>query len=327
MSNNDSRPEADSKEIVSGNKKMYGATRVLNFMRFRTIATVLSIVLMVGSIASMAIKGMNFGLDFTGGTLIELSYDDSIAIATIRNQMEGLGHADAIVQEFGSASDVLIRIPGSETDSSLGRRITDGLNDLYDGDITIKRVEFVGPQVGEQLRDQGGLGVMVAMALVMLYIAFRFQYKFSLGAVAALVHDTVLILGVFSYFGLQFDLAVLAAILAVIGYSLNDTIIVYDRVRENFRKVRRATPEEIINISLSQTLGRTLATSGTTMFVLLSLFFLGGDTIHGFSTALLVGVGVGTYSSIYIASNMLLQLHVTREDLVPPPREEGDETP
>ena len=232
-------------------------------------------VLIVASIASMTI-GINFGLDFTGGTLVELSYEDAADVTTIRGQMEQLGYADALVQEFGSANDILIRMPGSEANIALGGQVASELDGLYEGDITVKRVEFVGPQVGEQLRDQGGLGVMVALALVMLYIAFRFQYKFSIGAVVALAHDTILILGVFSYFGLQFDLTVIAAILAVIGYSLNDTIIVYDRVRENFRKVRRGTPVEIINISLSQTLGRTLATSGTTMFVLLSLFFLGG---------------------------------------------------
>lgn len=328
MSDNDSRPEAQETASGSKNKNVSGV-RVLNFMKFRTLATVLSAILVIASIASLATKGINFGLDFTGGTLVELSYEGEADVPAIRGQMEQLGHTDALVQEFGSANDVLIRIPGAEANIALGGQVATQLDELYEGNIVVKRVEFVGPQVGEQLRDQGGLGVMVAMALVMLYIAFRFQYKFSIGAVVALAHDTILILGVFSYFGLQFDLTVVAAILAVIGYSLNDTIIVYDRVRENFRKMRRATSIEVINISLSQTLGRTLATSGTTLFVLFSLFFLGGDTLQGFSTALLVGVGVGTYSSIYIASNMLLYLHVTREDLIaPPPREDGmDEMP
>nr|WP_087106866.1 protein translocase subunit SecF [Parendozoicomonas haliclonae] len=307
---------------------MFGHTRVINFMKYRTLATVFSVVLLLGSIGSLFVNGINFGLDFTGGTLVELSYEEAASVPEIRNQLEQLGHTDAVAQEFGSASDVLIRIPGAEADVNLGSRVAKQLDDLYDGDITVKRVEFVGPQVGEQLRDQGGLGMMLALALVMLYIAFRFQYKFSIGAVVALAHDAIVVLGLFSLLGLQFDLTVLAAILAVIGYSLNDTIIVYDRVRENFRKVRRGTPEDIINISLSQTLGRTLATSGTTMMVLFSLFFLGGETIHGFSTALLVGVGIGTYSSIYIASNMLLYLNVTREDLIPPPKEEdADEMP
>ncbi|CAM3841849.1 protein translocase subunit SecF [Parendozoicomonas haliclonae] len=332
MSNDDSRLEADSQETSSqengSGKKMFGHTRVINFMKYRTLATVFSVVLLLGSIGSLFVNGINFGLDFTGGTLVELSYEEAASVPEIRNQLEQLGHTDAVAQEFGSASDVLIRIPGAEADVNLGSRVAKQLDDLYDGDITVKRVEFVGPQVGEQLRDQGGLGMMLALALVMLYIAFRFQYKFSIGAVVALAHDAIVVLGLFSLLGLQFDLTVLAAILAVIGYSLNDTIIVYDRVRENFRKVRRGTPEDIINISLSQTLGRTLATSGTTMMVLFSLFFLGGETIHGFSTALLVGVGIGTYSSIYIASNMLLYLNVTREDLIPPPKEEdADEMP
>ena len=327
MDKNDSRSDVVSEETAS-DKKMYGHIKVIDFMKLRSMATALSLVLVLGSIGSLFVNGINFGLDFTGGTLVELSYDKPAEVSTVRSQLEELGYGDAIAQEFGSANDVLIRIPGSETDASLGDRVARQLGGLYSGEITIKRIEFVGPQVGEQLRDQGGLGMMLALALVMLYITFRFQYKFSLGAVIALTHDSLIVLGVFSLLGLPFDLTVLAAILAVIGYSLNDTIIVYDRVRENFRKVRRGTPAEIINISLSQTLGRTLATSGTTIMVLLSLFFLGGDTINGFATALLVGVGVGTYSSIYIASNMLLYMNVTREDLIVPVREdEVDDMP
>nr|WP_281646281.1 protein translocase subunit SecF [Parendozoicomonas sp. Alg238-R29] len=307
---------------------MFGHTRVIDFMRLRTMATVLSVLLLLGSVGTLAVNGINFGLDFTGGTLVELSYDSPANVAGVRNQLDEMGYGEAIAQEYGSANDVLIRIPGGETDVTLGDRVARQLGAAYEGEIKVKRVEFVGPQVGEQLRDQGGLGMMLALALVMLYIAFRFQYKFSLGAVVALAHDSLIVLGVFSLFNLQFDLTVLAAILAVVGYSLNDTIIVYDRVRENFRKVRRGTPAEIINISLSQTLGRTLATSGTTIMVLLSLFFLGGDMIHGFATALLVGVGVGTYSSIYIASNMLLYMNVNREDLIVPVREdEVDDMP
>ncbi len=326
MAKNDSRPEAASGETALGgvldDNKMFGPVRVWSFMKYRMLATAFSLVLVLGSVGALFVNGINFGLDFTGGTLVELSYDDAVNVTEIRAQLEELGYSDAIAQEFGSANDVLIRVPGGEADASMGRRMASQLNDLYAGDIAIKRVEFVGPQVGEQLRDQGGLGLLAALGLVMLYIAFRFQYKFSVGAVIALAHDCMIILGVFALFNLQFDLTVLAAILAVVGYSLNDTIIVYDRVRENYRKVRRGTSEEIINISLSQTLGRTLATSGTTLMVLFSLYFLGGDTIRGFATALLVGVGVGTYSSIYIASNMLLYLNVTREDLIPPPKED-----
>ncbi len=309
-------------------KKMHGHVRVFNFMKLRSAATVLSVLLMLGSVATLFVNGINFGLDFTGGTLVELSYDQPVNVANVRAELDQLGFDDASAQEYGAATDVLIRLPGSETDAHMGDKVAKQLNAAYEGDITVKRVEFVGPQVGEQLRDQGGLGMMLALALVMLYIAFRFQYKFSVGAVIALAHDSLIVLGVFSLLGLPFDLTVLAAILAVVGYSLNDTIIVYDRVRENFRKVRRGTSTEIINISLSQTLGRTLATSGTTIMVLLSLFFLGGDTIRGFATALLVGVGVGTYSSIYIASNMLLYMNVDREDLIVPVKEdEVDEMP
>ena len=326
MKNDGSKSEAASDMNASG-KKMHGPTRVIDFMKLRTMATVLSLVLLAGSVATLVVNGINFGLDFTGGTLIELSYDKPANVAEVRNQLDQMGYGDAVAQEYGAANAVLIRIPGGEGDSSLSNRVARQLNASYDGEITIKRVEFVGPQVGEQLRDQGGLGMLLALALVMLYIAFRFQYKFSLGAVIALGHDSLIVLGVFSLFGLQFDLTVLAAILAVVGYSLNDTIIVYDRVRENFRKVRRGTPAEIINISLSQTLGRTLATSGTTIMVLLSLFFLGGDMIHGFAAALLVGVGVGTYSSIYIASNMLLYMNISREDLIVPVKEEVDDMP
>ena len=327
MKNNGSKSEATS-DKMSSDKKMYGHTRIIDFMRLRMGATVLSVLLLLGSVATLFTNGINFGLDFTGGTLIELSYDKPANVAQVRNQLGEMGFSDAVAQEYGSANAVLIRIPGSESNATLSNQVARQLNAVYDGEITVKRVEFVGPQVGEQLRDQGGLGMLLALALVMLYIAFRFQYKFSLGAVIALGHDSLIVLGVFSLFGLQFDLTVLAAILAVVGYSLNDTIIVYDRVRENFRKVRRGTAAEIINISLSQTLGRTLATSGTTIMVLLALFFLGGDMIHNFAAALLVGVGVGTYSSIYIASNLLLYMNISREDLIVPVREdEVDDMP
>lgn len=300
--------------------------KVINFMRLRTIATVLSVVLIAGSIISLAVKGINWGLDFTGGTLIELVYDKPANTEEIRGQLSEEGHSDAVVQEFGSVRDILIRIPGD--DPKMGNSIAKMLGQKHDGDVTIKRVEFVGPQVGERLREQGGLGMLMALGLVMLYIAFRFQFKFSVGAVLALTHDSILVLGLFSLLQLQFDLTVLAAILAVVGYSLNDTIIVYDRIRENFRKLRKGTPEEIINVSLTQTLGRTLATSGTTLMVLLALFLFGGEMINGFASALIVGIGVGTYSSIYIASNLLIYMKISREDLIVPVKEEdADSTP
>ena len=257
---------------------------------------------------------------------MELLYERPVNTADVRAQLADTGHADAVVQEFGSANNILIRIPGD--DAALGNRIAQMLDTSYDGKVEAKRVEYVGPQVGEKLREQGGLGMLMALGLVMLYIAFRFQFKFSVGAVTALAHDSIIVLGVFSLLQLQFDLTVMAAILAVVGYSLNDTIIVYDRIRENFRKRRKGEPTEIINVSLTQTLGRTLATSGTTLMVLLALFLFGGDMIHNFATALIVGIGVGTYSSIYIASNLLLYMNINREDLVVPVKqEEVDERP
>ena len=306
--------------------EMINGVRIFNFMKIRRFAGLLSILLILGSFISLGVKGISWGLDFTGGTLVELRYDQPADTAQIREQLKGAGYGDAVVQEFGSARDILVRIPGDEP--TLGDKVSKLLDGAYTGSVETKRVEFVGPQVGERLREQGGLGMLLALAVVMVYIAFRFQFKFSVGSVAALAHDSIIVLGAFSLFELQFDLTVLAAILAVIGYSLNDTIIVYDRVRENFRKVRDTNPEEIINISLSQTLGRTLATSGTTLFVLLSLYIFGGEMIHGFSTALLIGIGVGTYSSIYIASNLLLVQNISRDDLIVPVKEgDVDEMP
>ncbi len=293
--------------------------RIIGFMRLRTFATVLSVLLLLGSVFSMATRGISWGLDFTGGTLIELQYDNPVLTADIRGQLGADGFNDAVVQEFGSASNILVRIPGA--DAELGNRVAGLLAESYQGSIETKRVEYVGPQVGDRLREQGGLGMLMALGLVMLYIAFRFQFKFSVGAVTALAHDTIIVLGLFSFLGLQFDLTVMAAILAVIGYSLNDTIIVYDRIRENFRKLRKGDSEEVINVSLTQTLGRTLATSGTTLMVLLALFLFGGEMIHGFATALIVGIVVGTYSSIYIASNALIYMNISRDDLMVPVKE------
>ncbi|MCK5893866.1 MAG: protein translocase subunit SecF [Endozoicomonadaceae bacterium] len=288
--------------------------KVIGFMRLGTFATVLSILLVVGSLVSLGVNGINWGLDFTGGTLVELSYDKPADVSNIRDQLEQMGYSDTVVQEFGSEQEVLIRISGDE--ATLGQRVSSSLAKQYDGKVIVRRVEFVGPQVGDRLREQGGLGLLMAMGLVMAYVAFRFQFKFSIGAVISLAHDAIVVLGVFSVFQLQFDLTVMAALLAVIGYSLNDTIIVYDRVRENFRKMRKGTAIDIINISLTQTLGRTLATSGTTIMVLLSLLFFGGDMIHNFSLALLVGIVIGTSSSIYVACNVLLYMNVSREDLI-----------
>ncbi len=301
--------------------------KVINFMRLRSYASVLSLILMLGSIGALAVKGINWGLDFTGGTLIELVYDQPVKTSEIREQLAAAGYENVVVQEFGSAEDILVRIPGD--DPKMGAEVAGLLGQNYEGSVEAVRVEFVGPQVGERLREQGGLGMLFAMLLITLYIAFRFQFKFSVGAILSLAHDVIFTLGLFALLGLQFDLTVMAALLAVIGYSLNDTIIVYDRIRENFRKLRKGDAEEVINVSLTQTLGRTLATSGTTLMVLLALFLFGGDMIHNFALALIVGVGVGTYSSIYIASNMLIYMRISREDLIVPVKEneELDQTP
>ncbi len=301
---------------------MVNDLKVINFMRLRSYASVLSLLLMLGSVGALAVKGINWGLDFTGGTLIELVYDQPVKTADIRDQLATAGYDNVVVQEFGSAEDILVRIPGD--DPKMGASVAGLLGQNYDGNVEAVRVEFVGPQVGERLREQGGLGMLFAMLLITLYIAFRFQFKFSVGAILSLAHDVIFTLGLFALLGLQFDLTVMAALLAVIGYSLNDTIIVYDRIRENFRKLRKGDADEVINVSLTQTLGRTLATSGTTLMVLLALFLFGGEMIHNFALALIVGVGVGTYSSIYIASNMLIYMRISREDLIVPVKENED---
>lgn len=295
----------------------------LNFMGYRKIAQIASAILLVISIASLSTNGLKLGLDFTGGTLIEVAYDQTADLSNIRSALETSGYNNALVINFGSDQDVLVRLPQSNN-SQLGDELLAVLKQGYDGDIDLHRIEYVGPQVGEELREQGGLGLLAALISVMIYVTFRFQFKFSIGAVIALAHDVIIVLGFFSLLRLDFDLTVLAAILAVIGYSLNDTIVVSDRIRENFRIVRKGQPEEIINRSLTQTLGRTLMTSITTLLVLSSLFVFGGEIIHGFATALIVGVLIGTYSSIFVAANMLLALNISKEDLAIPVVEGAD---
>ena len=285
------------------------------FMSYRKFATVGSLVLLVLSIGSLGLKGLNLGLDFSGGTLIEVSYEEAADLEEIRDLMFNNGFDDFQVVNFGSNSDVLIKVADKNGSSQLGDVIYKFLQEA-DPSTELKRIEFVGPQIGSELRDQGGLGMLVALGMILLYVAFRFQYKFALGAVSALAHDVVIILGLFSLFSWDFDLTVLAALLAVIGYSLNDTIVVFDRVRENFRKDRGETPEGIINNSLNQTLSRTLMTSFTTLLVLAALALLGGEMIFAFSVALIVGIVVGTYSSIYVASNLLLVQNINREDFL-----------
>jgi len=298
--------------------------RIINFMGQRKLALALSAVLLVIAIASLATRQLNWGLDFTGGTLVEVNYSQSANLGEIRGILNEGGYAGAIVVSFGSDRDVMIRLPQGHADTE-GTALVRLLENSFDGVVELRRIEFVGPQVGEELREQGGLAMLMALGMVMLYIGFRFQFKFAVGAVAALVHDVVITLGFFSLIGLEFDLTVLAALLAVIGYSLNDTIVVSDRIRENFRKLRKADAIEVINISLSETLGRTMVTSLTTLLVLVCLALLGGEMINGFANALLVGVVVGTYSSIYVAANALVLMGVSKEDLMLPVKEGAEQ--
>ncbi len=298
--------------------------RIINFMGQRKIAAIFSAILIVVSIGSLAVNQLNFGLDFTGGTSVELKYEKAADLENIRSVLKEGGYPSAVVANFGTDKDVAIRVQAN--DSKLGDKIVTLLRESSgEESVTLQRVSFVGSQVGEELRDDGGLGMLFALAVVMAYVAIRFQVKFSVGAVAALAHDVIIVLGVFSLLQFDFDLTVLAAILAVIGYSLNDTIVVSDRIRENFRKVRKSDSVEIINISLTETLGRTLITSLTTLLVLLALFFVGGEIIHNFAVALIIGIVVGTYSSIYVAANILLAMKLTKEDLLEVEKEGEDQ--
>ena len=289
----------------------------INFMRFRKIAITISLILFVGSIGSIFTKGLSLGLDFSGGTLVEIKYEDSVDLQEIRGVLSENGYEDFQVVNFGSSLDVLIKIADQPGNSSLGDQIF-ALLSSNDFEGELKRIEFVGPQIGSELRDQGGLGMLVALGMILLYVAFRFQYKFALGAVAALGHDVVIILGLFSIFAWDFDLSVLAALLAVIGYSLNDSIVVSDRIRENFRSERALGSEDLINLSLNQTLSRTVITSLTTLLVLFALFFFGGEAVRGFSLGLIIGVLIGTYSSLYIVTTILISLNLSQEDMAVP---------
>ncbi|MEH6492065.1 protein translocase subunit SecF [Halopseudomonas sp.] len=295
--------------------------KTINFLGLRKVFFVVAIALMLGSIGSLVVKQLNLGLDFTGGALVELNYTQPPELEDIRTVLRGNGWNDAVVQNFGASTDVLIRLPSDNPD--LGAEIAELVKRQDGNDVSVKRVEFIGPQVGEELRDKGGIGMLLALGGILLYVSLRFQMKFAVAAIVALFHDVIFTLGVFSLFGLSFDLTVLAALLAVIGYSLNDTIVVFDRVRENMRVMRKTELTDIINVSTTQTLGRTLATSFSTVLVLLALFYFGGENIHGFATALLIGVGVGTYSSIYIAGGLLVTMKLTRDDLIPPQIEEA----
>ena len=291
----------------------------IDFVGQRKLASQFSIILMVLAIVAILVRGLNFGIDFTGGTLIEVGYKEPASIEAVRGGLAEGGFPEAIVQHFGSSKDVLVRIAPREdiNKAELSIELQRVLEDAHGSELDIRRVEFVGPQVGDELREDGGLAMLIALAGILIYVSLRFEWRFAVGSVAALVHDVLITVGIFAALQLPFDLTVLAAVLAVIGYSLNDTIVVFDRVRENFRRIRKGSPAQVTNMSLNQTLSRTLMTSVTTLLVLLALFLLGGELIHGFATALIIGVGVGTYSSIYVASSAVLALGIRREDLLP----------
>lgn len=298
----------------------------LQFMSKRRLAATFSIILVIVSLSSLVMQGLNFGIDFTGGTMIELGYEEEANLNEIRQELAAGGYPDATVQNFGSIHDVLIRLPIIETQNmaELSNEVVAMLQSQHETTIDVRRVEFVGPQVGEELTEQGGLAMLYALIGILIYVSLRFEYRFAIGSVVALVHDVILTLGFFSLTRIEFDLTVLAAILAIIGYSLNDTIVVFDRIRETFLRMRKGSSEDIVNAALNDTLSRTLMTSLTTLLVVVALFMFGGEVIHAFSIALLLGIIVGTYSSIYIASNTILALGVSKEDLLPPVKEDDE---
>ena len=296
------------------------ATPSINFMAGRQIAGLISVIAVLASIALLAINGLSFGLDFTGGSLVELEFVEAPALESVREILVNSGFPDAVVQAFGAPTDVVIRL-AQDNAPKAGDDVIAALQ-VANFQVELLRSEFVGSAVGEELREQGGLGLLLALGIVMLYVAFRFQFKFSVGAVIALIHDVLIVLGIFALLGLDFDLTVLAAILAVIGYSLNDSIVVSDRIRENFRIMRTNDPLKVMNDSINQTLSRTLATSMTTLLVLLALLFLGGELIHNFALALTIGVAIGTYSSIYVVTATLLLMNISRDDLLVPEKEQ-----
>ena len=304
--------------------------RQFDFISTGRKLSVVSAVLVVISLGSLLFNSLEFGLDFTSGTLVEVGYSESVEVADVSAALEEAGFESAQVVAFGSDQDILIRMPVDETVSEvemasqlevLGENVMTALQSASTADVEMRRLEFVGPRVGEELAESGGMGILVSLGMIMLYVAVRFQTKFAIASVIALIHDVILTVGVFSVFRLEFDLTVLAAVLAVIGYSVNDKIVVFDRVRENFRIMRKGTPADLINASLNQTLSRTTITAGTTLLVVIAMLIAGGDSIRGFATALCLGISIGTYSSIYIGTTVLLMLKVTKEDLIVPPKE------
>ena len=300
--------------------------KTIKFLSIRKSATIMSIILILISAFSLMSKGLNLGIDFTGGIQIEISFEKAPDIENVRSDLTSGGYFDAIVQNSGSSQDLMVRIPPRDgiTNKKVGEDVI-GMLQSSDNSVTLKSSEYISAQVGEELTEQGGLAMIFALIMIMIYIVFRFQWKFSIGAVLALIHDVIITLGIFSFFQLGFDLSVLAAILAVVGYSLNDTIVIYDRIRENFRSMRAAETLEILNSAITQTIKRTIITSSTTLLVLLSLFVFGGSSLEGFSIALIVGVLIGTYSSIFVASTSIFYLDISTSDLIPEKREELDD--
>lgn len=316
--------------------QIFKKTTTFDFMAKRKLAMAFSLLLIFGSFYSLIDKGLSFGLDFTGGTLLEVNYPKSVDLENVRATLSVAGYPDANVLHYGSARDVQIRIaPPKNSNSdvqSKDKTATESISDRVlhallekDEGVEMRRQEFVGPQVGDELRDDGGLAMIYALGAILIYVILRFQWRFAFGAIFALIHDVVITLGIFSFFQFDFDLTVLAAVLAIIGYSLNDTIVVFDRIRENFRKLRKETPNSVVNIALNQTLSRTLMTSITTLLVVSAMFLLGGEMIHAFSIALLIGIVVGTYSSVYVASSAILALNVTHADLIQVEKEGADQ--
>ena len=299
--------------------ELFKATSPIRFMRYSKPASWLSALLIIGSLASLSINWINWGLDFTGGTLIEVGFEQPAVLPDIRETLSEASFPGAIVQHFGSSHEIMIRIAPKEGVKGvvIGTQVLEALQGADYGNVDMRRIEFVGPNVGEELAEDGGLAIIIALICIMIYVSARFEWRLAAGAVLALAHDIIITLGVFSVFQLEFDLTVLAALLAVVGYSLNDTIVVFDRIRENFRLQATSTPDEVVDNSITQTLNRTMITSGTTIFVLVSLFVVGGALIHGFSTALLIGIFVGTYSSIYVASSLAVKLGLNRDHMIP----------
>lgn len=300
----------------------------IDFMGQRKWTAALSIIVSIVCIYFLMTRGLNFGLDFTGGTQLELRYEQAVDFEAISKQLEESGFPNAKVTQYGTVNDILVKLANREgmSEQELGRQVVEKLKS-YDDSITLRRVEFVGSEVGAHLAEQGGLAVLVSLIAIMIYIAMRFEYRFSVSAAVALMHDPVVILGVFAFFQIEFDLATLAAVLAVLGYSLNDSIVVFDRVRENFRKVRKGSAYEVVNLSINQTLSRTIMTSALTLLVVLALFFFGGESLHGFSTALLIGIVVGTYSSIYVSGALALVLGLSKSDLMASSKKFADDMP